>query len=115
VKARAEVALAIMSYYFDLSKVMRRHISDLENSFHFFLKGFAQPPGIESVLVPKENEAGVFEDFFVAGLCIPPHPMLLDILHKFCVQLHQLTPNAIVQINKFIWVVTSCGRHPNAA
>jgi hypothetical protein len=115
VKARAEVALAIMSYYFDLSKVMRRHISDLENSFHFFLKGFAQPPGIESVLVPKENEAVVFEDFFVAGLCIPPHPMLLDILHKFCVQLHQLTPNAIVQINKFIWVVTSCGRRPNAA
>jgi hypothetical protein len=26
--------------------------------------------------------------------------------------LHQLTPNAIVQISKFIWAVTSCGGHP---
>jgi hypothetical protein len=25
----------------------------------------------------------VFKDFFVAGLRIPPHPVLLDILQKF--------------------------------
>jgi hypothetical protein len=30
------------------------------------------------------------------------------------VQLYQLTPNAIVQISKFIWAVTSCGAHPTA-
>jgi hypothetical protein len=29
---------------------------------------------------PKENEAVVFEDFFVVGLHIPSHPVLLDIL-----------------------------------
>jgi hypothetical protein len=52
--------------------------------------------------------------FFVAGPRIPPHPVLLDILHNFRVQLHQLTPNAIVQINKFIWAVTSCEGLPNA-
>jgi hypothetical protein len=40
--------------------------------------------------------------------------MLLDILCKFRVQLNQLTPNAIVQISKFIWAVTFCGGHPNA-
>jgi hypothetical protein len=28
--------------------------------------------------------------------------------------MHQLMPNAIVQINKFIWAVTSCGGHPTA-
>jgi hypothetical protein len=28
------------------------------------------------------------------------------------VQLHQLAPNAIIQISKFIWVVTSCRGHP---
>jgi hypothetical protein len=33
--------------------------------------------------IPKENEVIVFEDFFVAGLRIPPHPVLLEILHKF--------------------------------
>jgi hypothetical protein len=36
----------------------------------------------------------------------------MDILHKFQVQLHHLMPNAIVQISKFIWVVTSCGGCP---
>jgi hypothetical protein len=54
----------------------------------------------------------VFQDFFATSLRIPLHPILLDILLKFQVQLHQLTPNAIVQIKKFVWVVTSCGGHP---
>jgi hypothetical protein len=37
------------------------------------------------------------------------HPVLVEILQKFIVQLHQLTLNAIVQIGKFIWVIISCG------
>jgi hypothetical protein len=40
--------------------------------------------------------------------------VLLDILHKFCVQLHDLTHNAIVQISKIIWDVTSWGGRTNA-
>jgi hypothetical protein len=54
----------------------------------------------------------VFKDYFTTGLRMPPHPVLLDILRKFRVLLHQLTLNAIVQIGKFIWAVTSCGGHP---
>jgi hypothetical protein len=45
----------------------------------------------------------VFEDFFIVGLRMPPHPVLEEIFQKFRVQLHQLTPNSIVQIRKFIW------------
>jgi hypothetical protein len=56
----------------------------------------------------------VFEDFFAASLHMPSHPVLVDILSKFWVQLHQLTPNTIIQIGKFIWVVTSCRGHPTA-
>jgi hypothetical protein len=52
----------------------------LENSVRYFLKGFARPPDMESVLDPKENKAVVFEDFFVASLRIPPHLVILDIL-----------------------------------
>jgi hypothetical protein len=114
VKIGAEAALASVSYDFGWSKVTRGRISDLGNSFRFFLKGFARPPGLESVPVPKENEPVVFEEFFTTGLRIPTHPVLLDILRKFHVQLHQLTPNTIVQIRKFIWVVTYWGHHPNA-
>jgi hypothetical protein len=72
------------------------------------------PPWAESVPDPRLDEAVVFEDFFAAGLRMPPHPVLLDILHKFQVQLHQLTPNAIIHISKFIWVVTSYRGHPTA-
>jgi hypothetical protein len=69
---------------------------------------------VQSILDPRMNETVVFKDFFTAGLCMPPHPVLVDILCKFHVQLHQLTPNAIVQIGKFISAVTSCGGHPTA-
>jgi hypothetical protein len=51
-------------------------------------------PGEEVILEPVANEAVVFEEFFVTGLRMPPHPALTDILVKFHVQLHQLTPNA---------------------
>jgi hypothetical protein len=113
VKIGVEAALAGMSFDFGWSKVMRSCVLGLESSSRFFPQGFARPPGIESVPVPKGDEAVVFEDFFVAGLHKPPHRVLLDILHKFWVQLHKLTPNAIVQISKFIWAVMSCGGRPN--
>jgi hypothetical protein len=45
---------------------------------------------------------------------MPPDPVLTDILRKFHVQLHHLTPNAIFTISKFIWAVTSCGGRPTA-
>jgi hypothetical protein len=56
----------------------------------------------------------VFEGFFTAGLHLPPHPVLVEILQKFRVQLHQLMPNAVVQINKFIWPISSCGGRQSA-
>jgi hypothetical protein len=30
-------------------------------------------------------------------------------MQKFQIELHQLTPNTIVQLSKFVWVVSSCG------
>jgi hypothetical protein len=44
---------------------------------------------------PNGDEAVVYEDFFIAGLRMPLHPALADILLHFQVQLHQLTSNAI--------------------
>jgi hypothetical protein len=41
-----------------------------------------------SIPDPRASEAIVFKDFFVAGLWMPPHPVLVDILRKFRVQLH---------------------------
>jgi hypothetical protein len=43
---------------------------------------------------------------------MPTSLVLSNILCKFGVQLHHLTQNAIVQIGKFIWPVTSSWSHP---
>jgi tRNA A37 threonylcarbamoyladenosine synthetase subunit TsaC/SUA5/YrdC len=53
-------------------------------------------PGQETILEPHLDEVVIFEEFFTAGLRMPPHPVLADILLKFQIQIHQLTPNAIV-------------------
>jgi hypothetical protein len=50
---------------------------------------------------PNGNEAIIYEDFFIAGLHVPPHPALANILLHFQAQLHQLMPNTIVQLSKF--------------
>jgi hypothetical protein len=56
--------------------------------------------GEEIFLEPPVDEAVMFKEFFAAGLQMPPHLILTDILVKFCVQLLQLTPNAFAQFSK---------------
>jgi hypothetical protein len=36
-------------------------------------------------------------------------PVLIDVLEKFKVQLHQLTLNAMVALTKFVWATTTFG------
>jgi hypothetical protein len=45
---------------------------------------------------------------------MPLHPVLSDILLKFQVQIHQLTPNAIIQLLNYIWAVASFRGVPSA-
>jgi hypothetical protein len=49
----------------------------------YFLKGGVRAPGLKTVPEPDHNEVVVYEDFFVAGLCMPLHPTLTDILLQF--------------------------------
>jgi hypothetical protein len=55
----------------------------------------------------------MFEEFFAAGLLMLPHLALTDILVKFRVQLHQLTPNAFAQFSKYFWAMMSFGGKPS--
>ena len=54
---------------------------------------------------------GVSRLFFVAGLRLPLDPVVPEILAKFKVKIHQLTPNAIVMLSKFFWAVKTFGGH----
>jgi hypothetical protein len=87
-------------------------ITSLESNARYFPQGYYRALGAESVPKPQTNEVVVFEDFFTVGLRIPLHPVFAEILQKFRVQLHQLIPNVIVQIRKFIWAISSCRGRP---
>jgi hypothetical protein len=49
----------------------------------YFIEGSAREPGEEVVPYPDDDEAVVIEEFFTAGLWMPPQPTLTDILLKF--------------------------------
>jgi hypothetical protein len=54
----------------------------------------------------------VFKSFFKAGLRFPLNGMIADVLKKFGIYLHQLTPNAIVRLSVYIWALRSQGVEP---
>jgi hypothetical protein len=80
----------------------------------YFTEGSMQDLEEEVILEPAEDKAVVFEEFFAAGLRMPPQKVLADILVKFQVQLHQLTPNVFAQLSKYFWVVMSFGGEPSS-
>jgi hypothetical protein len=79
-----------------------------------FAEGGARASGEENIPEPEDDETILFEEFFTTGFRMPPHPVIADILLKFQVQLHQLTPNEIAQLSKYCWVVTSFQGVPSA-
>jgi hypothetical protein len=61
----------------------KTHLRSLENHDHYFPKGYGRPPSVKSVPESRADEADMFKDFFTVGPRMPPHPVLVDILHKF--------------------------------
>jgi hypothetical protein len=103
---------SLRCYDFGPSTVIVGHIRQLE-SLGYFAKGSACEPGEEVILKPAVDEAIVFEEFFATSLRILPHPALTDILVKFHMQLHQLTPNAFTQFSMYFWAMISFGGKPS--
>jgi hypothetical protein len=61
-----------------------------------------------------KDEVVVFKSFFKASLRFPLNKMIADVLKKFGIYLHQLTPNAIVRLSVYIWALRSQGVEPFA-
>jgi hypothetical protein len=75
--------------------------------------GLIRFAGEEVVLEPKEDEVVVFKSFFRAGLWFPLYD-IGEVLKRFEIYLHQLTPNAIVRLSVYIWALQSQGKSANA-
>jgi hypothetical protein len=92
---------------FGVSRMSSVHVQDMQQ-LGYFGDGVARVPGTEEVHEP-EGELVVFEAFFAAGLRLPAHRFVGEVLRRFNVQIHQLTPNAVVALSKYVWATTSYG------
>jgi hypothetical protein len=70
------------TYYFGSSTITVGKIKGMVEK-GYFLEGGAHAPGTETMPEPDGDEVMVYEDFFVAGLRMTPHPALADILLHF--------------------------------
>jgi hypothetical protein len=100
------------TYCFGASTITQGHIKEMVDK-GYCLDGEARVPKEQMIPEPNDDEAIIFEDFFVAGFCMPLHSALVDILLRFQAQLHQLTPNAIVRVLEYFWIVGRFGGVPS--
>ena len=70
--------------------------------------------GEKTCPTPEEDEVVVFQSFLKAGLRFPLSSFVVEVLKIFEVYLHQLTPEAIIRLNIFVWAVRSQGLKPDA-
>jgi hypothetical protein len=96
---------------FGVSRISMARVQDMQR-MGYFGGGVGRVVGAEEVPEP-EGELVVFEAFFIAGLRLPAHHFVSEVLQKFEVQVHQLTPNAVVALAKYVWATTSYGGQPS--
>jgi hypothetical protein len=77
-------------------------------------KGLVRFGGEETIPKLENDEVVVFKSFFKAGLRFPLQGMIAEVLEKFGIYLHQLTPNSIVRLSVYIWALRSQGVEPLA-
>jgi hypothetical protein len=70
--------------------------------------------GDSTAPAPKENEVVIYKSFLKACLRFPLNRFLVEVLKIFQIFLHQLTPEAIIRMDLFVWAVRSKGLEPSA-
>jgi hypothetical protein len=96
---------------FDISRISSVHVQDMQQLWYFG-NGVGRVPRAEEIPEP-EGEIIVFEAFFTVGLRLPAHRFVVEVLRRYGMQIHHLTPNAVVALAKYVWAVTSYGGQPS--
>jgi hypothetical protein len=65
--------------------------------------------GEETTSKPKIHKVIVYRSFFKAGLRLHKYKMIMKVLQRYQVYMHQLTPNVMVCLSVFVWVIRSQG------
>jgi hypothetical protein len=96
---------------FGTSRISSVRVQEMQQ-LGYFGDSVGRVLGAEEIPEP-EGELVVFEAFFIAGLRLPAHRFMAEVLQRFDVQVHKLTPNAVVALAKYVWAVTSYGGQPS--
>jgi hypothetical protein len=87
---------------FGKSTVKKGHIEAMKGKY-FHDVSIARAGVENSVPLPKKDE-----------VVLPLHKMLVEVLKRFEIFLHQLTPEALIIVGVFIWAIWSQGLEPYA-
>jgi hypothetical protein len=70
--------------------------------------------GDNIVPAPEENEVVIYRSFLKAGLQFPLSKFVVEVLKIYQIFLHQITLEAIIRMEIFVWAVRSQGLEPSA-
>jgi hypothetical protein len=96
------------------STIKENHLINMRGRYFRDLSVVRADEGEKTCPHPEENEVVVFRSFLKAGLRFPLSSFVVEVLKIFEVYLHQLTPEAIIRLNIFVWSVRSQGLKPDA-
>jgi hypothetical protein len=96
------------------STIKENHLVSMRGMYFQDLSIVRADEGEKTCPHPEENEVVVYRSFLKAGLRFPLSSFVVEVLKIFEVYLHQLTPEAIIRLNIFVWAVRSQGLKPDA-
>lgn len=93
---------------FGKSTVKRGQIKAMKGKY-FHDISIVRVGGENTIPLPEVNKVVVFKSFMKVGLRSPLHRMLVEVLNRFEIYLHQLTPEALIKVKIFNWAMRSQG------
>lgn len=100
--------LEVPSFDFGASVVSEKDLA-LFAKRKWFAAGEARVPEGEMVPQPLDDEVVVFREFFYAGLRFPVIQFVLEVMRRFGLKFHQLTPSCFTRLSVFVWACRSQG------
>jgi hypothetical protein len=99
------------SYYIEIcrSTFREKDLQSMKRLGYFSSKVNVRLPRNETTPMLGKNKVIVYKRFFKARIWLLMYKMIVKILQRYEVHMHQLTPNAIVRLSIFIWDVRSQG------
>jgi hypothetical protein len=99
---------------FGKSSIKENHLANMRGRYFRDLSVVRADEGEKTCPTPEENEVVIFRSFLKVGLRFPLSSFVVQVLKIFEIYLHQLTPEAIIRMNIFVWAVRSQGLEPDA-